>query len=198
VGDNFTGAILIEEHATMLNYEIPRESIGKLSQAFKLLQNNKKRLSIEDYVLSQSTLEQVFLKQIRVNVNDVSRSADQNNIDSRVPLFRDYFNAYCVWALAGFIPGLHHFYLGNFWRGVKYLCTFNEAYAGWLLDLFELHVLVQKSVQEHGHTAAIGNCGCCCCCCCKCSSKAQGVHKSASLLSPLLPNSNDGASDAAV
>jgi ATP-binding cassette subfamily A (ABC1) protein 3 len=168
---HFAGAVLLEEHSTMLNYEIPRESITKLSKAFKLMQDNKDGLGIEDYVLSQSTLEQVFLKQIRVNESDMSKLADQSAMDKRVPLFKDYFNAYCVWLLAGVIPGLHHFYLGNHWRGVKYLFTLNEVAAGWLLDLFDLHVLVQKSVQEHGHTGGIGTCcfccGCTCCSCCK-------------------------------
>ena len=50
---------MIEEHSTLLNYEIPRSSINRLSQAFRILEENKDRLSIDDYVLSQSTLEQV-------------------------------------------------------------------------------------------------------------------------------------------
>lgn len=187
IEDNFDGAVLIEDHATMLNYEIPRESIAKLSKAFKLLQDNKDRLGIEDYVLSQSTLEQVFLKQIRVNQSDMVKLADQQEMDSRVPNFSDYFNAYLVWAVAGFFPGLHHFYLGNFWRGVKYFCTGNEVVAGWLLDLFDLHVLVQKSVQEFGHTRGLCTCCCCftcssccgcckCCCCCCPTSKNEANH----------------------
>lgn len=172
IAQHFAGAVLIEEHSTMLNYEIPRESITKLSKAFKLMQDNKERLHIQDYVLSQSTLEQVFLKQIRVNESDIGKLADQTEMDKRVPLFRDYFNAYCVWLLAGLVPGLHHFYLGNFWRGIKYLFTGNEVVAGWLLDLFDLHVLVQKSVQEYGHTRGI--CTCCFKCCC--AAKADEVE----------------------
>ena len=59
MSERFPGAVLIEEHATMLNFEVPRKSIKLLSQAFRLLEANKSRLSIDDYVLSQSTLEQV-------------------------------------------------------------------------------------------------------------------------------------------
>ena len=59
MSEHFPGAVLIEEHATMLNFEVPRKSIKLLSQAFRLLEANKSRLSIDDYVLSQSTLEQV-------------------------------------------------------------------------------------------------------------------------------------------
>ncbi len=92
--------------------------------------------------------------------------ADQERSMQREPTTMDFMMAYFMWILAGIIPGLHHFYLGNFWRGLKYLFTFNEVYAGWLLDLFELHVLVQKSVQEYGHTTGI--CGCCSSCCATC------------------------------
>ena len=56
---NFPDAVLIEEHNSLLNYEVPRRSIKLLSQAFRLLEENKQALGIDDYVLSQSTLEQV-------------------------------------------------------------------------------------------------------------------------------------------
>mmetsp|Transcript_21654 Transcript_21654/g.23613 ORF Transcript_21654/g.23613 Transcript_21654/m.23613 type:complete len:115 (-) Transcript_21654:44-388(-) len=59
VESHFAGAVLIEEHSTLLNYEVPRASIKLLSQAFRLLEENKQALGIDDYVLSQSTLEQV-------------------------------------------------------------------------------------------------------------------------------------------
>eukprot|EP01039_Chlorochromonas_danica_P002043 gene2043-2228_t len=157
VVDRFPQSVLIEEHLTMLNYEIPRESIPHLSVTFRMLQENKERLGVEDYSLSQSTLEQVFLKQIRVNESDMAKLADQENLDKRIPMLQDYAIAYFIWFIALIIPGLHHFYLGNYWRGLKYLLTLNELEAGWLLDLFDMHVLVQKSVQERGHAR------CCCC-----------------------------------
>jgi TM2 domain-containing membrane protein YozV len=94
---------------------------------------------------------------------------DQEAIDNRIPYPRDYITGYLVWFAALVIPGLHHFYLGNTRRGVKYLCTFNEVYAGWILDLFELHILIQKSVQEKGHVLGLCYCKCClanpCFCC---------------------------------
>ena len=157
----FPDAVLIEEHSTLLNYEVPRHAIPRLSQTFRLLESNKSRLALDDYVLSQSTLEQVFFKQIRPTAHDAINQLDQESINARVPLPRDYITAYFIWMLAFFIPGLHHFYLGNFWRGMKYLFTLNEVCAGWVLDLFELHVLVQKSVQEKGHIEACCWCQCC-------------------------------------
>ena len=181
VNQHFTNAVLIEEHSTLLNFEVPRKSIAVLSQAFRLLEENKSKLGIDDYVLSQSTLEQVFLKQIRPNANDLRNQQDQEAINNRTPLFRDYLTGYLVWAAALFLPGLHHFYLGNTWRGVKYLCTGNEVVAGWILDLFELHVLIQKSVQEKGHVLGPCYCSCCsmnpCCCCCwKCCPSPPHHH----------------------
>jgi ATP-binding cassette subfamily A (ABC1) protein 3 len=59
ISSYFNDAVLLEEHNTLLNYEVPRRSIKLLSQAFRLLEENKTKLGINDYVLSQSTLEQV-------------------------------------------------------------------------------------------------------------------------------------------
>lgn len=119
------------------------------------------------------------MKQIRPNENDVLNQVDQQSIQNRVPLFRDYFMGYSMWALALVCPGLHHFYLGNFWRGMKYLGTLNEVFAGWVLDLFEMHILIQKSVQEHGHVRGICYCQCCARSCC-CSSGGSNKKKTAS------------------
>eukprot|EP01034_Spumella_vulgaris_P032211 gene32211-39775_t len=155
---SFAHASVVDEHVTMINFEIPRSSIARLSQAFRQLEDKKAELGVVDYALSQSTLEQVFLKQIRPNDNDQKDDEDQR-ATTRVPEARDYFWGYAMWIMAGLVPGLHHFYLGNTARGFKYLFTLNEAFAGWLLDGLEMHVLIQKSVQEYGHTN--GCCGCC-------------------------------------
>ena len=74
--------------------------------------------------------------------------------------------AYLILLLAFIVPGLHHFYLGNFWRGMKYLFTINELWVGWFLDIFELHVLVRKSVEQHGSQKCCEPCHRNCCCCC--------------------------------
>eukprot|EP01038_Epipyxis_sp_PR26KG_P005687 gene5687-7851_t len=172
VAGNFVNAVIVDEHSTMINFEIPRSSISKLSSAFKLLESHKTQLGIVDYALSQSTLEQVFLKQIRPNESDMDR-ANGDKEEIRTPTCHDYSSGYVLWLLAAFIPGLHHFYLGNIWRGLKYFFTLNEVYAGWFLDLFEMHTLVQKSVQEHGHSTGFLCCcynccnGCRKCCCCE-------------------------------
>ena len=104
------------------------------------------------------------MKQIRPNENDVALLAEQRKTEARIPRFADYFNAYVCWLFAFFLPGLHHFYLGNFWRGMKYLITINEFFVGWFLDIFELHILVKKSVEEYGNQPV---CSCCRCACCR-------------------------------
>lgn len=166
----FPQAAVVDEQATMVNFEIPRQSIAKLSQAFRIMEQSKSDLGIVDYALSQSTLEQVFLKQIRPSNADARNQEDQQAMQSRVPQAKDYITGYCVWLLAGLLPGLHHFYLGNFWRGMKYLFTGNEVVAGWALDLFEMHVLIQQSVQQKGNIPGAFFCNCCytCCCCFRC------------------------------
>lgn len=166
VKSNFTGAVIVDEHSTMLNFEVPAKSVGKLSEAFRLIETNKESLDVSDYSLSQSTLEQVFLKQIRPKESDVALLERQKKTDNRVPRTADYVMAYICWVFAFFIPGLHQFYLKNYKRGFLYFFTLNEVFFGWFLDFFELHILVQKSVQEYGNGACCcGICGCCCACC---------------------------------
>ena len=165
----------------MISFEIPTMAIQKLSIAFRIMENAKVSLQIQDYALSQSTLEQVFLKQIQPSENDKHAIKMQQN-SHRSPNFSDYFMIYIVWLVAFLIPGLHHFYLGNTWRGVKYVLTLNEAIAGWILDFFELHILLQKSVDEYGHTSGCcGCCKCCCCCCCCCGTTNHEEHGTSSL-----------------
>jgi hypothetical protein len=98
---------------------------------------------------------------------DSSLLAEQKATEARVPRWSDYLMAYLIFILAFFVPGLHHFYLGNFWRGIKYLFTINEFFVGWFLDIFELHILVKKSVEEHGSQPCCYPCrrNICCCCC---------------------------------
>lgn len=161
---HFPHAVLLEEHGCLLNYEVPTSDIRRLSSAFRLLETHRDALGIADYSLSQSTLEQVFLKQIRPTAFDAvahHRRDPLGDVEGRTPRFNDYVTGYVVWALSFFFPGLHHYYLGNFWRGVKYTLSVNELFVGWALDLFEMHVLIQKSVQQYGHQRRPIVCNCC-------------------------------------
>ena len=106
---------------------------------------------------------QVFLKQIK---NDGS---DENQLAPRVPTFQDYLFYLLAWAPSALLPGLHQCTLGNRWEGLTYLFTANWCYVGWVLDLFDTRVLVQRAVEEHGHVECFCSllCSSLCCCCCK-------------------------------
>uniref|UniRef100_UPI0037E77274 phospholipid-transporting ATPase ABCA1-like isoform X1 n=1 Tax=Semicossyphus pulcher TaxID=241346 RepID=UPI0037E77274 len=54
------GSTLKEKHRNMLQYQLP-SSLTSLARIFSLLSTNKEALSIEDYSVSQTTLDQVFV-----------------------------------------------------------------------------------------------------------------------------------------
>nr|XP_033774294.1 phospholipid-transporting ATPase ABCA1 [Geotrypetes seraphini] len=59
-GHAFPGSVLKEKHRSMLQYQL-RSSQSSLARIFSILSKNKKRLKIEDYSVSQTTLDQVFV-----------------------------------------------------------------------------------------------------------------------------------------
>jgi hypothetical protein len=60
VATTFPGGLLEEEHGGRLKYRLPMEGLS-LSQVFGAIETKKGELAIDDYSVSQSTLEQVFL-----------------------------------------------------------------------------------------------------------------------------------------
>ena len=171
VQSHFNGATIAEQHSQTLNFEIPANGMPKLSSAFATLEQHKDDVGIKTYSLSQSTLEQVFLKKIQTTSDDLIKAEEfQAELLKIVPNKDDYIYGYIALFIALIIPGFHHFYLGNTSRGFKYLFTWNEVYAGWVLDLLEMRVLIKKSVETYGHTNGVSSlfpcCRCCCCCCC--------------------------------
>eukprot|EP01038_Epipyxis_sp_PR26KG_P007819 gene7819-10621_t len=64
ITQKFPTAKLIGENGGLLTYEIVKEEM-KMGLAFTELENNKARLSIEDYSVAQPTLEQVFIKTVQ-------------------------------------------------------------------------------------------------------------------------------------
>uniref|UniRef100_A0A8D0QW44 P-type phospholipid transporter n=1 Tax=Sus scrofa TaxID=9823 RepID=A0A8D0QW44_PIG len=59
-GHAFPGSVLKEKHRNMLQYQLP-SSLSSLARIFSVLSQSKKRLHIEDYSVSQTTLDQVFV-----------------------------------------------------------------------------------------------------------------------------------------
>lgn len=56
----FPGSMLKEKHRGMLQYQL-RSSHSSLARIFSILSKNKKKLHIEDYSVSQTTLDQVSI-----------------------------------------------------------------------------------------------------------------------------------------
>jgi len=61
VRQTFEGAIATEQHGGQLRYDIPRSEM-QLSEMFSLMESARERLGMQDYALSQTTLEKIFLK----------------------------------------------------------------------------------------------------------------------------------------
>ncbi|KHJ96347.1 ABC transporter, ATP-binding protein, partial [Oesophagostomum dentatum] len=62
VQEAFSGAVLKEHHLLQMNYEIPRRPGITWSMLFDKTEEISRKLDFEDYSLSQSNLEQVFLE----------------------------------------------------------------------------------------------------------------------------------------
>uniref|UniRef100_A0A4W3GUE0 ATP-binding cassette sub-family A member 1-like n=1 Tax=Callorhinchus milii TaxID=7868 RepID=A0A4W3GUE0_CALMI len=60
VQSSFPNSVLKEKHHNILQYQLP-SSENSLAKIFSTFTNNKERLNIEDYTVSQTTLDQVFV-----------------------------------------------------------------------------------------------------------------------------------------
>uniref|UniRef100_A0AAY4CUV3 P-type phospholipid transporter n=1 Tax=Denticeps clupeoides TaxID=299321 RepID=A0AAY4CUV3_9TELE len=65
------GSIMKEKHRNMLQYQLP-SSLTSLARIFSILAKNKDRLRIEDYSVSQTTLDQVFVNFAKDQSDDPS------------------------------------------------------------------------------------------------------------------------------
>ncbi|RUS82911.1 hypothetical protein EGW08_009334 [Elysia chlorotica] len=57
---NFPGAKVFEDHQGYIHFQVPDTGL-KLAQVFSLMESTKANLSVQDYSVHQTTLEQVFL-----------------------------------------------------------------------------------------------------------------------------------------
>ncbi|XP_068095875.1 retinal-specific phospholipid-transporting ATPase ABCA4 isoform X2 [Hyperolius riggenbachi] len=67
IQSNFTGCIQREKHYNMLQYQISSSSLARI---FQLLISNKDSLNIEEYSVSQTTLDQVFVNFAKQQTED--------------------------------------------------------------------------------------------------------------------------------
>lgn len=64
IQETFPGSRLIEAHSEHLKYEIPKNINGRLQSIgnmFRAVENQKKNLNVQEYSLSETTLEQIFI-----------------------------------------------------------------------------------------------------------------------------------------
>ena len=64
----FPNSILKDVHQNMVHYYIPTDAALTWAQIFGSIEKHKERLHIEDYSVSQTTLEQVFINFARAQV----------------------------------------------------------------------------------------------------------------------------------
>ena len=57
----FPTVLFVEKHFNQSTWRLPKSDIA-LSKAFRAIENKKKELEIENYAISQLSLEQLFLK----------------------------------------------------------------------------------------------------------------------------------------
>lgn len=62
VKQTFPNAVLDEQFEEHLTYKVPQHDISSLANCFEMLEKTKTEGLLEEYALSQTTLEQVFLK----------------------------------------------------------------------------------------------------------------------------------------
>lgn len=84
----FPGSMLKEKHRGMLQYQL-RSSHSSLARIFSILSKNKKKLHIEDYSVSQTTLDQVFVNFAKDqsdddHLKDLSLHKNQTVVDMSV------------------------------------------------------------------------------------------------------------------
>ncbi|XP_040215378.1 phospholipid-transporting ATPase ABCA1 isoform X4 [Rana temporaria] len=84
----FPGSMLKEKHRGMLQYQL-RSSHSSLARIFSILSKNKKKLHIEDYSVSQTTLDQVFVNFAKDqsdddHLKDLSLHKNQTVVDMAV------------------------------------------------------------------------------------------------------------------
>uniref|UniRef100_A0A673J9J3 P-type phospholipid transporter n=1 Tax=Sinocyclocheilus rhinocerous TaxID=307959 RepID=A0A673J9J3_9TELE len=86
------GSTLKEKHRNMLQYQLP-SSLTSLARIFNILSKNKEQLHIEDYSVSQTTLDQVFVNFAK-DQSDEDHLKDINKNDAVVDI--SHLNAFLV------------------------------------------------------------------------------------------------------
>ena len=81
--EQFPGATLKESHHGYLRYQMAKSFMQSLSIIFKLLEEAKLQLNLEDYMVSQTSLDEVFCN--FANLQDSDRSLKPTSIKQLTP-----------------------------------------------------------------------------------------------------------------
>jgi ATP-binding cassette subfamily A (ABC1) protein 3 len=76
IESTFPGSILKDVHHGLVHYHVPKSPTVGLASVFAVIEDVRERFSIDDYSVSQTTLEQVFLNFARAQrpANDGEQS----------------------------------------------------------------------------------------------------------------------------
>lgn len=74
---NFPTAKLLPSHGDVLSYALPQSDTA-LGRVFNALLSNAQRLQLEDYSVSQPTMEQIFLRLTKLHDEMTAQAAGQN------------------------------------------------------------------------------------------------------------------------
>ncbi|XP_061566340.1 phospholipid-transporting ATPase ABCA1-like [Cololabis saira] len=80
VQQSFPGSVLKEKHHNTLHYQLPHAE-GALAQIFSQFTSHQQRLGVEDYSVSQTTLDQVFVNFARHQHGEDDSRAHDNPVD---------------------------------------------------------------------------------------------------------------------
>ena len=69
----FTGSILEEEHRGYLHFRLPSASITSFPAIFSILEKAKQQFDLEDYELTQTSLEAIFCKFAQAQIEEEHR-----------------------------------------------------------------------------------------------------------------------------
>nr|XP_053640029.1 cholesterol transporter ABCA5-like [Cherax quadricarinatus] len=85
INETFPNAVLDEQFEEHITYKVPQHDISDLARCFMVLEKAKSEGLMEEYALSQTTLEQVFLKfarQQEYEDDDDQEAAQQSSLST--------------------------------------------------------------------------------------------------------------------
>jgi len=83
VRENIRGAILKEQHANMLQYQLPAKGL-KLADVFSIIEDHRESHRIMDYSLSQTTLDDVFVTFAKRQKDDPTDKDEDEGDDGKL------------------------------------------------------------------------------------------------------------------